>query len=189
MCSFSPLHEYLQLAYIGILLCFQLSCKKTTVLTFYHSAVWGVSHGLFLTLFHPHIAQECILEVQWIKLPCRLRKKKANLHSELTVNFASCLYHGKLVKSSPSTHKLAGRFISPLTFSLEMPLGTWASALWREMTGLLLGAAEVESYSLASSPLSLFHFSLSHTPFLSTYEAFQRRWQPLERQRPRLISV
>lgn len=104
---------------------------------------------------------------------CQLGKKKENLHSELSVIFPSCLYHGKLVKSSPSSHKLAGRFISPLTFSLEMPPGTWASALWREMTGLLLGAAVVESYSLASSPLSI---SISFSPsfFLSPYEAFQK---------------
>lgn len=168
MCSFSHSHEYLQLAYNGIWLKkkertdrlgFKLSCKKETFLTFYHCAVWGVSHGLFLTLFHPHVAQECILEVQWIKMPCQPGRKKENLHSELSVIFPSRLYHGKLVKSSPSSHKLAGRFISPLTFSLEMPPGTWASALWREMTGLLLGAAVVESYSLASSPLSLFYFS------------------------------
>lgn len=105
---------------------------------------------------------------------CQLGKKKENLHSELSVIFPVCLYHGKLVKSSPSSHKLAGRFISPLTFSLEMPPGTWASALWREMTGLLLGAAVVESYSLASSPLSLFYFALSLILFLSPYEAFQK---------------
>lgn len=143
---------------------------------FHHSAVGGVSHGLFLTVFHPHVAQECILEVQWIKMPCQLEKKKENLHSELSVIFLSCLYHGKLVKRSPSPHKLAGRFISPLTFSLEMPPGTWASALWREMTGLLLGAAVVERYSLASSSLSLFYFSLSLSPilFLSPYEACQK---------------
>lgn len=81
--------------------------------------------------------------------------------------FPSCLYHGKLVKSSPSSHKLVGRFISRLTFSLEMPPGTWASALWREMTALLLGAAVEESYSLASSPLSPFYFSLSLSLFYS----------------------
>lgn len=87
----------------------------------------------------------------------RKEERKSTLRA--VSDFPSCLYHGKLVKSSPSPHKLAGRFISPLTFSLEMPPGTWASALWREMTGLLLGAAVVESYSLASSPLSLFYSS------------------------------
>lgn len=165
------------------------SVKINILHFFYHSAVWGVSHGLFLTLFHPHVAQECFLEVQWIKMPCQLEKKKENLHSELSVIFLPCLYHGKLVKSSPSSHKLAGRFISPLTFSLEMPPGTWASALWREMTGLLLGAAEVESYSPASSPLSLFYFSLTSLSFLHHMKPFRKWWQPLKRQRPRLTSV
>lgn len=82
-----------------------------------------------------------------------------------------------IVKSSPSSHKLAGRFISGLTFSLEMPPGTWASTLWWEMTGLLLGAAVVKSYSLASSlspPRPPLSFALSHRLFFSTpYEAFQ----------------
>lgn len=172
-CSFSHSHEYLRLASNGI---FELSCKKKHFSLFHHCAVWGVSHGLFLTLFHPHVAQECILVVQWIKMPCQRGSKKENLHSELSVIFPPCLCHGKIVKSSPSSHKLAGRFISRLTFSLEVPPGTWASALWREMTGLLLGAAVVESYSLASSPLSLSYFSpsLSLTLFLSPYEAFQK---------------
>lgn len=152
--------------------------KKKNFLTFKYCTVWGVSHGLFLTLFHPHVAQECILEVQWIKMPWQLWEKKENLHSELSVIFPSCFYHGKLVKSSPSSHKLVGRFISRLTFSLEMPLGTWASALWREMTGLLLGAVVEESYPLAPSFLFPFYFphslSLFYTLFLSPYEAFQQ---------------
>lgn len=139
----------------------QAGLGKKKRFSFFFPAVGGVSHGLLLTLFHPYVAQECILEVHWIKMPCQLGKKKENLHPELSVVFLSCLYHGKLVKSSPSPHKLAERFISPLTFSLEMPPGAWASALWREMTGLLLGAAVVKSYSLASSFLSLFYFSHS----------------------------
>lgn len=75
------------------------------------------------------------------------------------IYFPSCFYHGMQVKSSPSSHKLAGRFIFYLTFSLEMPPGTWASALWWEMTRLLLGMAVVKSNSLASSPLSPILFS------------------------------
>lgn len=35
--------------------------KKKFSISF--SAVGGVSHGLLLTLFHPYVAQECILEV------------------------------------------------------------------------------------------------------------------------------
>lgn len=71
VCSFSPSQIYLQLHSNGILpqksqlrsWASGISCKEE-ILTFYHSAVGGVSHGLFLTLFHPHVAQECILEVQ-----------------------------------------------------------------------------------------------------------------------------
>lgn len=109
-------------------------------------------------------------------MPCLLGKKKENIHSELSVISPSCFYHGKLVKSSPSSHKLAGRFISRLTFSPEVPQGTWASALWREMTGLLLGVATAESYSPASAPLHLFYslsLSLYLSNFLSPNEAFQ----------------
>lgn len=126
-------------------------------------------------------------------MPCQLGEKKENLHSELSVIFPSCFYHGKLVKSSPSSHKLARRFISPLTFSLEMPLGTWASALWREMTGLLLGAAVVESYSLASSPLccpfsiSLYR-SLNSLSF-SLWSLSKSDDSHLKGKRPRLTSV
>lgn len=101
--------------------------------------------------------------------------------------FPSCLNHGKLVKSSPSSHKLAGRFISRLTFSLEMPPGTWASALWMEMTGLLLGALVVKSYSLALSPLSTLSLSLFYSVSFSLWSLFYKRWQPLKR--PRLTSV
>lgn len=120
-------------------------------------------------------------------MPWQLREKKENLHSELSVIFPSWLNHGKLVKSSPFSHKLAGRFISRLTFSLEMPPGTWASALWREMTGLLLGAVVVKSYSLASSPLSSLSLSLFYSFSVSLWSLFYKRWQPLKR--PRLTSV
>lgn len=85
--------------------------------------------------------------------------------------------HGLRVKSSSSSHKLAGRFISSLTFSLEMPPGTWASALWREMTGLLLGAAVVKSYS--HTPSGFFFCSLLFTRFLLLMKPFSMRWQPL----------
>lgn len=82
--------------------------------------------------------------------------------------------YGMLVKSS---HKLDGRCIFGLTFSLEMPPGNWASILWWEMTGLLLGAAVVKSYSITSSlspPPPSLYFALSHlVSFLSLYEAFQ----------------
>lgn len=57
-----------------------------------------------------------------------------------------------------------------------MPLGTWESALWREMTGLLLGAAVVKSYSLFPSshpPRPPLFCSLHFTLFPSPYEAFQ----------------
>lgn len=150
---------------------------KEILLTFYPPAIGQDSHGPFLTLFQSHDAQECILEVQWIKMPCQLGKKKENLHPELSVIFSSCLYYGKLVKSSPSSHKLAGRFISSLTFSLEMPPGTWASALWREMTRLLLGV--VESYSLVSSPLPLLHFFSFSSSFL--IKPVKKQQQPLTR--------
>lgn len=72
------------------------------------------------------------------------RKEKSPL-GDVSGFSLPAFYHRKLVKSSPSPHKLAGRFISRLTFSPEMPPGTWASALWREMTGLLLGAAAEQS--------------------------------------------
>lgn len=86
--------------------------------------------------------------------------------------------HGLRVKSSSSSHKLARRFISSLAFSLEMPPGTWASALWREMTGLLLGAAVVKSYS--HTPSSFFFFcSLLFTRFLLLMKPFSMWWQPL----------
>lgn len=89
-------------------------------------------------------------------------------------------YHRKLVKSSPSPHKLAGRFISRLTFSPEMPPGTWASALWREMTGLLLGAAAEQSKGILL-PCPLRPLSIANPlappptslPSLSSYGAFQ----------------
>lgn len=73
---------------------------------------------------------------------------------------------------------MAGRIISGLTFSLEMPPGTWASTLWLEMTGLLLGAAVVKSYPFAfpvhpPPALSLFHSLLLFLFFPSPYEAFQ----------------
>lgn len=150
---------------------------KEILLTFYPPAIGQDSHGPFLTLFQSHDAQECILEVQWIKMPCQLGMKKENLHPELSVIFSSFLYYGKLVKSSPSSHKLAGRFISSLTFSLEMPPGTWASALWREMTRLLLGV--VESYSLVSSPLPLLHFFSFSSSFL--IKPVKKQQQPLTR--------
>lgn len=31
---------------------------------FYRGAVWGASLGLFPTHFHPHVAQDCILNVR-----------------------------------------------------------------------------------------------------------------------------
>lgn len=49
--------------------------KKKVKITFQHCAVWGVSHGLFLTLFHPHVAQECIPEAQWIKMAWQRRQE------------------------------------------------------------------------------------------------------------------
>lgn len=103
MCSFSRSPGYLQLASNGISprekepsdqRRFKLSHteEKRDIFfllfffpTFYRCAVWGVSHGLFLTLFHPRVAQECILEVQWIKMPCQRGEKKENLHSELSL--------------------------------------------------------------------------------------------------------
>lgn len=204
MCSLNLSHEYLQLPSNGVLPHTHTQThkkeqsdqpdldpsRKRYISHFFHIVLSGEFHmGCFLTLFHPHVAQECILEVQWIKMPCQRGNKKENLHSELSVIPPSFLYHGKLVKSSPSSHKLAGRFISRLTFSLEMPPGTWASALWREMTGLLLeGGGSGKLFSRFIPLLSLFYFSHSYS-FILLMRLFKTRWQPLKRQRPRLTSV
>lgn len=103
------------------------------------------------------------MSTKWIE-----RKSPLGAVSDIPPSLPS---HGLRVKSSSSSHKLAGRFISSLTFSLEMPLGTWASALWREMTGLLLGAAVVKSYSHTHS--SFFFLLSPFHSFPSPYEAFQ----------------
>lgn len=149
----------------------------------------GVSHGLFLTLFHPYVAQECIPEAWWIKMPCQRARKKENLHSELSVVFLfGFAMKSRQKKSSPSAHKLAERFISPMTFSLEMPLGAWATLL-ESVDRAIVSTSSSQNLFSGLIFAGCFSSLLLLVLFLSPYDTCQKQWQTFKRHRPRLTSV
>lgn len=127
---------------------------------------WRESHvDCFWLSFHLTLHQSESWRSNEHKWNLNQQSKKENLPSELSGIFfplsPSWVYQGSCWKHSPPSHKLARRFISLQTWSLRMlpPAGTWASVLWRNLTGLLLGTAVVENCSLLPCP------SVSHSIF------------------------